>query len=428
MMEIQELYSLFEKHPLICTDTRKILPGSLFFCLKGSNFNGNKFAAKAIENGAAYAIIDEAAYASGEKTIRVKDTLACLQQLAKYHRTKLKIPVIGITGSNGKTTTKELLYAVLSKKYKVYATPGNLNNHIGVPLSVLEITPDYDMAIIEMGANHLGEIRDLCKISQPDFGLITNIGKAHLEGFGSFENVITAKTELYKSIEKRKGLVFLNNNNSILKEHVGTIKCFTYGTNQNSDIHVNFLVANPFVKIHWENKKIIIESKLIGKYNFENILSAVAIGEYFKVDPLQIKEAIEDYEAKNFRSQFIQKGSNLVILDAYNANPTSMIAALENFNLMQSTHKIVMLGDMLELGTYKDAEHSKIIEFLIDSNYDQVFLVGTLFSKANLRRDFLTFNTSAELKIYLEQNPIKKALILVKGSRGTQMENVVEAL
>lgn len=427
-MEINELYSLFKKHPLICTDTRKILPGSVFFCLKGPSFNGNKFAAKAIENGAAYAIIDEAEYLINDRTILVNDALKCLQELAKLHRSKLKIPVIGITGSNGKTTTKELLFAVLSKKYKVYATPGNLNNHIGVPLSVLEITPDYEMAIIEMGANHLGEIHDLCQISQPDFGLITNIGKAHLEGFGSFENVITAKTELYKCIENRKGLVFLNNNNSILKEHVGTIENFTYGTNQNSDIHVNFLVANPFVKIYWENKKIIIESKLIGKYNFENILSAVAIGEYFKVDHLLIKEAIENYEPKNFRSQFIQKGSNLIILDAYNANPTSMIAALENFNLMQSTHKIVMLGDMLELGTYKDEEHRKIIEYLIDSHYNHVFLVGSIFTKANLRRDFLTFKTSAELKAHLENNPIKKALILVKGSRGTQMENVVEAL
>jgi UDP-N-acetylmuramoyl-tripeptide--D-alanyl-D-alanine ligase len=428
MMEILELYSLFEKHPLICTDTRKIIPGSIFFCLKGPSFNGNKFATKAIENGAAFAVIDEAEFFSCEKTILVENTLTCLQELAKHHRSKLKIPVIGITGSNGKTTTKELLFAVLSKKYNVYATPGNLNNHIGVPLSILEITPEIEIAIIEMGANHLGEIHDLCKISLPDFGLITNIGKAHLEGFGSFENVITAKTELYKCIESRKGLVFLNNNNNILKEHIGAIENITYGTNQTSDIHITFMVANPYVKIYWESKKIIIESKLIGKYNFENILSAIAIGEYFKVEPLLIKEAIENYVPMNFRSQFIQKGSNLIILDAYNANPTSMIAALENFNLMQSTQKIVMLGDMLELGTYKDAEHAKIIEYLIDSNYKNVFLVGSIFSKANFRSDFLTFNTSGELKTYLENNPIKKALILVKGSRGTQMENVVEAL
>jgi UDP-N-acetylmuramoyl-tripeptide--D-alanyl-D-alanine ligase len=428
IMEIQELYSLFEKHPYISTDTRKTIPGSIFFCLKGPSFNGNKFAAKAIENGAAYAIIDEQEYQTEEKIILVKDTLTCLQKLAKYHRNKLSIPVIGITGSNGKTTTKELLYSVLSKKFKVYATPGNLNNHIGVPLSVLEITNDIEIAIIEMGANHLGEIHDLCKISQPDFGLITNIGKAHLEGFGSYENVITAKTELYKCIESRDGMVFLNNNNNILKEHIGTIRNFTYGTNQNSDIHITFIVANPYVKIYWESKKIIIESKLIGKYNFENILSAIAIGEYFKVDPFLIKEAIENYEAKNFRSQFIKKGSNLIILDAYNANPTSMIAALENFNLMQSTNKIVMLGDMLELGIYKDAEHRKIIDYVIDSNYNQVYLVGSIFANANLRREFMTFKTSNELKTYLAENPVKKALILVKGSRGTQMENVLEAL
>ncbi len=427
-MEITKLYGLFKKHPLICTDTRTIVPGCLFFCLKGPSFNGNKFAAKALENGAAYAIIDEAGYVSGDRTILVEDTLVCLQELAKLHRSKFNIPVIGITGSNGKTTTKELLYAVLSKKFKVYATKGNLNNHIGVPLSILEITPDIEMAIIEMGANHIREIHDLCQISQPDYGLITNIGKAHLEGFGSYENVITAKTELYKCIENRGGMVFLNNNNSILKEHVGTLRNFTYGTNQNSDIHVNFLVANPFVKIYWENKKIIIESKLIGKYNFENILSAVAIGEYFEVDHLLIKEAIENYEPKNFRSQFIQKGSNLIILDAYNANPTSMVAALDNFNLMQSTNKIVMLGDMLELGIYAKAEHEKIIDFIIDSNYNQVFLVGSLFMKANGRKEFLSFKTSAELKTHLESNPIKKGLILVKGSRGTQMENVLDAL
>jgi len=427
-MEIQELYKLYKQYPVICTDTRKPIPNSLFFCLKGESFNGNKFATRALENGAAFAIIDEAEYHINDKTILVENSLACLQELAAYHRSQLKIPFIGITGSNGKTTTKELIFEVLSRKYKVYATAGNMNNHIGVPLSVLEITPDYEIAVIEMGANHLGEIRDLCAISQPDYGIITNIGKAHLEGFGSFENVITAKTELYKCIESRDGLVFLNNNNNILKEHVGSIKQFTYGTNKNSDIHITFIVANPFVKIYWENKKIIIESKLIGKYNFENILSAIAIGDYFQVEPLLIKEAIENYEAKNFRSQFIKKGSNLIILDAYNANPTSMIAALENFNLMTSTNKIVMLGDMLELGNYKESEHKKILEYIIDSNYNQVFLVGNIFIDANRRREFLTFKTSTDLKTYLENNPVKKALVLVKGSRGTKMENVVEAL
>ena len=428
MMEIQELYGLYKQYPVISTDTRKPLPDSLFFCLKGESFNGNKFATRALENGAAYAIIDEPEYYINERTILVNDSLSCLQQLAQHHRSQLSIPVIGITGSNGKTTTKELLYAVLSKKYKVYATAGNMNNHIGVPLSILEITPDYEIAVIEMGANHLGEIRDLCKISQPEFGIITNIGKAHLEGFGSFENVITAKTELYKSIENKNGIVFLNNNNNILKEHVGSIQHISYGTNKSSDIQISFLVANPFVKVYWENNKIIIESKLIGKYNFENILSAIAIGDYFKVEPLLIKEAIENYEAKNFRSQFINKGNNLIILDAYNANPTSMIAALENFNLMQSTNKIVMLGDMLELGNYTESEHKKILDYIIDSNYNQVFLVGAIFTNTNPRKEFLCFKTSADLKNHLINNPVNKALVLVKGSRGTKMENVIEAL
>ena len=427
-MNIPEIYDLYKRYPLICTDTRKPSPDSLFFCLKGECFDGNKFARKALENGAAYAIIDNADYQIGDKTILVEDTLTCLQELAKFHRSQLLIPVIGITGSNGKTTTKELILAVLSKKFITYATPGNMNNHIGVPLSILEITPDIEVAVIEMGANHMGEIHDLCQISQPDYGLITNIGKAHLEGFGSYENVITAKTELYKSVENKNGLVFLNNNNPVLKEHIGTIRNFTYGTNQHSDIHVTFLLANPFVKIYWENHKLIIDSKLIGKYNFENILSAIAIGDYFKVEPLLIKEAIENYEAKNFRSQFITKGSNLIILDAYNANPTSMVAALENFNLMTSPNKIVMLGDMLELGTYEESEHEKIIEFISESIYNQVFLVGPIFTKANKNKNFPAFTSSNDLKNYLKENPVEKALILVKGSRGTKMENVLEAL
>lgn len=427
-MKIDELYQLFTKHPFICTDTRTIQPDSLFFCLKGESFNGNKFAKQALEKGAAFAIVDENEFATEQNIILVDDVLKTLQNLATLHRNKIKIPVIGISGSNGKTTTKELILEVLSLKYKVFATEGNLNNHIGVPLSVLQIKPDTEIAVIEMGANHIGEIESLCSISQPNFGLITNIGKAHLEGFGSFENVIKAKTELYKYLEQNTGLVFINNNNPILKTHALNLKQFTYGTNQNSDIHVTFIVANPYVKLYWENRKTIIESKLIGKYNFENILSAIAIGEYFEVKAPLIKEAIENYIAKNFRSQFIEKNSNTIILDAYNANPTSMLAALENFNLMQSVNKIVMLGDMLELGPYKEKEHEKIIEFLVESNYQKVFLAGSIFSKINAHSNFSTFQTSNELKNYLLTNPQKNALILVKGSRGIKMEQVLDAL
>ncbi|MCK9613405.1 MAG: UDP-N-acetylmuramoyl-tripeptide--D-alanyl-D-alanine ligase [Bacteroidales bacterium] len=427
-MEIAELYKIYLKHPLIVTDTRKLLPDSLFFALKGEKFNGNKFAKQAMENNVAYAIIDEAEYKTDDRTILVDNTLECLQQLAAYHRSQLSVPVIGITGSNGKTTTKELIYEVLSHKFKTYATKGNMNNHIGVPLSILEIKPEHEIAIIEMGANHPGEIQNLCSISQPDYGIITNVGKAHLEGFGSFENVIKAKTELYRDVEQRNGMVFINNNNNTLKLNAQNLKQFTYGTNSSADIYVTFLQANPYVKLYWENKKIIIQSQLIGKYNFENILSAIAIGEYFNVDSELIKKAIEEYYPKNARSEFIHKESNTIILDAYNANPTSMMAALENFNLMQSVHKVVMLGDMLELGKYEESEHEKILEFLVANDYKKVFLVGSIFSSVNMFSRFLTFKNSIALREYLKKNPVTGALILVKGSRGTQMEHVLEAL
>ncbi len=427
-MKIGELYQIFLQHPVICTDTRNIQKDSLFFCLKGDSFNGNIFALQALENGASFVIVDEKQATEDNRIILVDDVLKTLQDLATIHRNHVKVPVIGITGSNGKTTTKELVLEVLSKKYKVFATHGNFNNHIGVPLSVLQINSDTEIAIIEMGANHIGEIESLCKISQPNFGLITNIGKAHLEGFGSFENVIEAKSELYKYLEQHQGMVFMNNNNPILKTQAANLEQFTYGTNQNSNIHVTFIVANPYVKLYWENKKTIIESKLIGKYNFENLLSAIAIGEYFDVETSLIKEAIENYVAKNSRSQFVEKKGNTIILDAYNANPTSMMAALENFNLMKSVNKIVMLGDMLELGDYKDMEHEKIIEFLVESNYQKVFLVGNIFSKINKHTDFLTFQTSNDLRSHLETEPQKHALILVKGSRGIKMEQVLEAL
>jgi len=427
-MNIEQLYNIFLEHPAISTDTRKLTPDSLFFALKGEHFNGNKFAKQALDQGVAYAIIDEKEYVTGDKTILVDNTLECLQKLAAFHRSKLTIPVIGISGSNGKTTSKELIHTVLAEKFNVFSTQGNLNNHIGVPLSVLQITPSHEIAVIEMGANHVGEIQQLCTISQPNYGLITNVGKAHLEGFGNFENVIKAKTELYRYLEQQDGLVFINFNNATLKAHAHNIRQYSYGTNQQANIHTTFIVANPYVKLYWEDKKTIIESKLIGKYNFENILCAIAVGDYFQVSPEQIKHAVEIYFPSNSRSEFIHKEDNTIILDAYNANPTSMIAALENFNLMQSTNKVVMLGDMLELGAYKKMEHEKIIEFLNNSNYCQVFLVGSNFYEANSRHDFLTFKSSQLLRDYLKAHPLHDALILVKGSRGTQMEHVLSAL
>ena len=427
-MEIENIYKLFLKHPYIYSDTRNSVPDGLFFALKGDNFDGNKFALNAIENGAAYAIIDNPEFNVSEKTILVEDSLKYLQELAKYHRRQLNMPVIGITGTNGKTTTKELINGVLSKKYKTYATPGNLNNHIGVPLSILQIKSDIEIAIIELGASHVGEIRQLSEIAQPTHGVITNIGRAHLEGFGSFENVISAKTELYKYLEQNNGTIFYNINNNILKSHLGETPTYSYGTKEHADIHTTFVIANPYVKVFWENNRLMIDSKLIGKYNFENILCAMAVGNFFNVEPPLIKEAIEEYIPKNFRSQFIHKENNIIILDAYNANPTSMEAALDNFNLMHSPNKIVMLGDMLELGKYSESDHKKIIDFVSDSNYTSVFLVGKNFIEANSNKDFITFKSSLDLKNYLLQHPISNALILVKGSRGTQMEIVVEAL
>ena len=383
---MQELYKHYLKHPLICTDTREIKEGAIFFALKGENFNANQFAEKALNEGCSLAVIDEPPYKKDDRYFLVEDVLKTLQDLANYHRRQLTIPVLAITGTNGKTTSKELVNAVLSEKYKVQATKGNLNNHIGVPLTLLNISKEHEMAIIEMGANHQGEIAMLCNIAQPTFGMITNIGKAHLEGFGGPEGVIKAKNELYTNIKQHQGKLFVNGDNELLmrlSEQAGRV---TFGTHSNVDYEGVLIDCNPFVKLKCKSKedvqslesKQIIETSLIGKYNFENILAAACIGHFFKVSEQQIKSGLEKYIPSNNRSQVMQTKSNLVLMDAYNANPSSMNAAIENFAQMDRKNKLVILGDMLELGEDSEKEHKQIGELLKSKKFNAVYLCGAL--------------------------------------------------
>ena len=365
-MLIEELYSIYLNCTHICTDSRKVENKSIFFSLQGDNFNGNTYAEIALNNGCSFAVIDDVNYYKDNRYILVDNTLKTLQDLAKYHRSKLKIPIIGVTGTNGKTTTKELLNAVLSKKYNTLATIGNLNNHIGVPQTILKISKFTEIAIIEMGANHLGEIAELCEIAQPNFGIITNIGKAHLEGFGSIEGIIKTKSELYNWIRKKEGTLFVNGENPILTNLSENTKRITYGNSSNNNYSANIVAANPYLEVELINKNTNkldkIKSKLVGSYNFENILAAIAIGNYFSVDKNSIINAIESYTPTNNRSQIIKTEQNRVIMDAYNANPSSMEASINNFATIAFDNKVVILGDMLELGNESEKEHLKILE------------------------------------------------------------------
>lgn len=433
---IEVLYTHFLKYPLVCTDTREIKPGALFFALKGDNFNANEFAEKALEMECSIAIIDEAKYKKDDRYFLVDDVLSTLQQLANHHRQQLKIPVIGITGTNGKTTSKELLFAVLSEKYKVLATKGNLNNHIGVPLTLLSITDEHEIAIIEMGANHQGEIAMLCKIAEPAFGMITNIGKAHLEGFGGPEGVIIAKNEMYQFIQQKSGKLFVNADNELLKKLSENMDRVTFGTTNEVDYVGSFVESNPFVKLKCKAKtdttpldeKPTINTQLVGKYNFENILAAACIGNYFDVSEQQIKTGLEKYVPSNNRSQVMQTKNNLLLLDAYNANPSSMNAAIENFAQMNQPNKMVILGDMLELGDDSEKEHAAIVNLLKQKNILSVLLVGNYFTEAGKAINATTFANSDQVFEYLQQHPIKNTTILIKGSRGIKLEKVVEAL
>lgn len=433
---IQDLYRLFLKHPVVCTDTRDIKKGSIFFALKGGNFNANKFAEQALDSGCALVVIDEVAYKKDERYILVDDVLSTLQALANHHRKQVSIPIISITGTNGKTTSKELLSAVLSEKYNVLATKGNLNNHIGVPLTLLNITEQHEIAIVEMGANHVGEIALLCSIAEPDFGMITNIGKAHLEGFGGYEGVIKAKSELYHFIQQKGGKLFVNDDNKLLQQLSQGINKIAFGTTGSADYIGIFIESNPYVKLICKaandiqpiDEKPVITTQLIGNYNFENILAAACIGHYFGVSDKQIKNGLENYVPSNNRSQVIQTKSNMLLLDAYNANPSSMNAAIENFAQMNQSNKMVILGDMLELGDDSTNEHEKIVILLKNKNITNLLLVGPFFKESGKSINAQTFLNSDEVVDYLKQHPVINATILIKGSRGIKLEKVVEVL
>lgn len=432
-MDIDELYKVFVKHPLICTDTRSVLTGSIYFALKGEKFNGNSFAEDALSKGAAYAVIDEPAFKKGDRTILVNDVLFSLQRLANYHRRQLKCPVIAITGSNGKTTTKELISRVLGSKFRTHSTKGNLNNHIGVPLTILSAPADCQMLVVEMGANHQKEIALLSQIAMPDFGIINNVGKAHLEGFGGFEGVKKGKGELYEFISAHHGSIFINGDNPILVEMARQRNVkhrIVYGKENSYDCFGKLISAVPYLSVEWEanDQKGIVNSKLIGEYNFENILAAVCIGSHFGIGSSDICKAIESYVPDNSRSQIVKKGSNVIILDAYNANPSSMEAAIKNFTSMEGAHKMVLIGEMAELGKESEYEHRRIVELLKNSPFEKIILVGENFSSLSEKVNADYFSTSALAAAWLKEKRIDNYTILIKGSRSSKMEALLEGL
>ncbi len=427
-MTIKQLHQLFLGSKGISTDTRKISKDILFFALRGDNFNGNKFTEEAFLKGASHAIIDDIEFAKSPKTILVDDVLQTLQELATFHRNYLNLPIISLTGSNGKTTTKELINAVLSKKHKTVATKGNLNNHIGVPLTLLSMTKDTSIGIVEMGANHLMEIDQLCKIVQPNYGYITNFGKAHLEGFGSIEGVIKGKSELYDYLLKDNKYIFLNADDSIQKEKLNShIKKIGFSQNNSEFYIIRMTNSKPFVKVFVED--VTITSNLIGSYNFTNIAVAILIGKFFNIELDDIKEAIENYVPTNNRSQILDKGSNKIILDAYNANPTSMKAALESFSNLSGRNKIAILGDMFELGEESKKEHQYIVNLIETLEFDQIYLVGENFYTTESSKSYIHhFKSFNELKVALNGKLIKDASILIKGSRGMALEKTLDFL
>ena len=427
-MDINHIHSLFLKCNSISTDTRKIEANSFFVAIKGDRFDANTFAKEALEKGALYVIIDNPKYFIDERTLVVEDSLTALQELAKFHRTYLNLPIIAITGSNGKTTTKELIQVVLSKKYHTKATIGNLNNHIGVPLTLLSFTKQTEIGIVEMGANHQKEIEFLCSIAQPDFGYITNFGKAHLEGFGGLEGVIKGKSEMYEYLISNEKLIFVNFDDAIQVEKTKNAKTHTFGFNK-SDAAVNIseIKANPFVSITYQNE--VIASNLIGLYNATNIMAALSIGTYFGVPLPKIKEAIEGYVPENNRSQLIKKNSNEIILDAYNANPSSMAVAIANFLQLEKPLKVAILGDMFELGEESREEHKGIRNLLSNESQVTTFFIGNDFYQNKIEKENLHFyETFDSFLVDFKKLQLENYTILIKGSRGMAMERILEFL
>lgn len=422
---MEQLYTIYLSHPSVQTDTRKLKSGDLFFALKGENFNGNQFAKQAIESGAAYAVIDEEQYREDDRYILVDDVLTTLQQLALHHRKQFSIPFIAITGSNGKTTTKELLYTALSAQFKTYATEGNLNNHIGIPLTLLKIKKDAEIAIIEMGANHQKEIEGYCKIALPTHALINNCGKAHLEGFGGIEGVRKGKGELYDYIREHDGIIFRNNDLDYLQTmSIGIQKVITYGSVA-SDYRGMISNNDSFLQVALLTPKLecTIQTQLVGEYNFPNVMAAVAVASHFEISIVKIKKAIESYTPSNSRSQLIQKDSNTIILDAYNANPSSMHVAINNFRHADYANKVVMLGAMKELGEDSIKEHQDLINFLEETNWNHVVLVGGDFE--NCKHHFLYFQNVELARDWYQQQNFQHTAVLIKGSRAIAMEKIL---
>ncbi|WP_037497186.1 UDP-N-acetylmuramoyl-tripeptide--D-alanyl-D-alanine ligase [Sphingobacterium deserti] len=434
-MTIEQLYSRYKELPLISTDTRNIIPGCIFFALKGEKFNANAFAGEALERGARLVVVDEAQYVADERCILVSDVLSALQDLARYHRTQLNIPIIGITGTNGKTTTKELLHAVLSQRYKTFATKGNLNNHIGVPLSMLAVDESTEVAVIEMGANHQREIAFLCDIAAPTHGLITNVGKAHLEGFGSFEGVKKAKGELYDYLKAHKGILFLQGDNPHLQEmeharHVEQV--VRYGFSGDNDIVGQLVNANPFLTITWrltaEKESIhTVSTQLTGSYNAENILAAAAVGNFLGLSASEINRGLQEYTPTNNRSQVVKTATNTVIADYYNANASSMAAALDNIAFIDANQKTIILGDMFEMGDESSVEHQKLVEKTAGISAARKIFVGRAFY-AHQHTDAEFYETTDEAKKALQAHPITGSTILLKASRGMAFERLMEML
>lgn len=432
-MELSALYQIYLNCSAVTTDSRNCPEGSLFIALKGDSFNGNAFSAQALSNGCAYAVIDEAAYAvkNDARYILVDNTLETLQQLANYHRRQLGTRIIGITGTNGKTTTKELIAAVLSQSYNVLYTLGNLNNHIGVPLTLLRLKAEHDLAVIEMGANHPGEIKFLTGIVEPDDGIITNVGKAHLEGFGSFEGVIRTKGELYDYLRRKEdSVIFIHHDNPYLLNMASGLHQVPYGSDDTLYINGHVTGNSPYLTFEWkagkEGERQEVQTQLIGEYNFANALAAIAIGRFFRVEPLKINEALSNYTPQNNRSQLKKTADNTLIIDAYNANPTSMIAALENFKRMNVDHKMLILGDMRELGAESQAEHQKIVGFIHECGFEKVLLVGEQF--AATQHSYPTYANAQELIEALKKNKPIKSTILIKGSNGIKLNSIVDYL
>lgn len=433
MTTIESLYQHYLNHRTICTDTRSISNGCLFFALKGDKFDANTFAEQALNAGAAFAIIDNQTYQVNDRCILVADVLTTLQDLARHHRQQLDIPVIGLTGSNGKTTTKELIRAVLAQKYQTFATKGNLNNHIGVPLSVLSLTPEIEIAVIEMGANHQKEIELLCSVAQPTHGLITNVGMAHLDGFGGFEGVKKGKAELYAYLKQHDGTTFLNSNNTHLLEmskNARLTKIIFYGTNDTDYIAGKLLKTDPFIELSWHNSTADsnIRLNLTGSYNFENVLAAICIGQFFEVSSSEINSGLTTYAPNNNRSQITKTEKNTVICDFYNANPSSMEAALSNLDALKANHKTIIIGDMFELGNESAVQHELVAAKAASLKADVLIFIGSHFYALKDQYPAHFFPTPVEAQAFLKAQNLSDSLILLKGSRGMALEQLLPLL